>query len=196
MGNNILMIKKALLFFILFYVYAALRYHFGKGLGLDSVLFVFNKSFAWTAGTFFAMTLLPSRWFSAYPLYRSELGKIAYGFSLLHIGANLVLINPRAQAALFDGTSLNLHGWYIVLMGIITFIFFSIPLIATFKRIPSGSKLYKFGKVGVISSLIHVTIIGLHGWFNPNEWPYYLPPITLLFVGSTSIILVFRTLWK
>ena len=187
------MLKKTALLFLLFYCYAVLRYHFGKGLGLEEILFVVNKAFAWTAGTCFAFTLLPKKWFPNTVSYRKQFGLIGYGFSLLHITANIILINATNYPLLFEVNHLNSHGWQLIILGILTIICFSLPLIATIKKQPTGSVLYKFGKIGVLTSIIHVSIIGIHGWFTPLEWPYYLPPITLLFVITASSIVIYRS---
>ena len=187
------MLKKTALLFFLFYTYAVVRYHFGKGLGQEEILFVLNKAFAWTAGTYFAFTLLPKKWFPNTVSYRKQFGLLGYGFSLLHITANIILINATNYPLLFEGNYLNSHGWQLIILGILTISCFSLPLIATMKKLPAGNLLYKFGKVGVLTSIIHVSIIGIHGWFTPLEWPYYLPPITLLFVITASTIVFFRS---
>jgi hypothetical protein len=193
MGNKLLMLKKIALLFLLFYSYAVLRYHVGKGLGQEEILFVLNKAFAWTAGTCFALTLLPKKWFPSTLNYRKQFGLLGYGFSLLHITANIILINATNYPLLFEGNYLNSHGWQLIILGILTISCFSLPLIATMKKLPAGNLLYKFGKVGVLTSIIHVSIIGINGWFTPLEWPYYLPPITLLFVITASSIVIYRS---
>jgi hypothetical protein len=193
MGNKLLMLKKIALLFLLFYSYAVLRYHVGKGLGQEEILFVVNKAFAWTAGTCFALTLLPKKWFPSTLSYRKQFGLLGYGFSLLHITANIILINATNYPLLFEGNYLNSHGWQLIILGILTISCFSLPLIATIKKLPAGSVLYKFGKIGVLTSIIHVSIIGINGWFTPLEWPYYLPPITLLFVITASSIVIYRS---
>ena len=193
MGNKLLMLKKTALLFLLFYSYAVLRYHVGKGLGQEEILFVLNKAFAWTAGTCFAFTLLPKKWFPNTVNYRKQFGLLGYGVSLLHITANIILINAINYPLLFEGNYLNSHGWQLIILGILTISCFSLPLIATMKKLPAGNLLYKFGKVGVLTSIIHVSIIGINGWFTPLEWPYYLPPITLLFVITASSIVIYRS---
>ena len=193
MGNKLLMLKKTALLFLLFYSYAVIRYHVGKGLGQEEILFVLNKAFAWTAGTCFAFTLLPKKWFPNTVSYRKQFGLLGYGFSLLHITANIILINATNYPLLFEGNYLNSHGWQLIILGILTISCFSLPLIATMKKLPAGNLLYKFGKVGVLTSIIHVSIIGINGWFTPLEWPYYLPPITLLFVVTASSIVIYRS---
>lgn len=187
------MLKKTALLFLLFYSYAVLRYHVGKGLGQEEILFVLNKAFAWTAGTCFALTLFPKKWFPSTLSYRKQFGLMGYGFSSLHITANIILIKATNYPLLFEGNYLNSHGWQLIILGILTISCFSLPLIATIKKLPIGSVLYKFGKIGVLTSIIHVSIIGIHGWFTPLEWPYYLPPITLLFVITASSIVIYRS---
>ncbi len=187
------MLKKTALLFLLFYSYALLRYHFGKGLGQEEILFVLNKAFAWTAGTCFAFTLLPKKCFPNTVSYRKQFGLVGYSFSFLHITANIILINATNYPLLFDANKLNFHGWQLIILGILTISCFSLPLIATIIKQPAGSLLYKFGKIGVFTSIIHVSIVGIHGWFTPLEWPYYLPPITLLFVITASTIVIFRS---
>jgi hypothetical protein len=193
MGNKLLMLKKTALLFLIFYSYAVLRYHVGKGLGQEEILFVLNKAFAWTAGTCFALTLLPNKWFPSTLNYRKQFGLMGYGFSLLHITANIILINATNYPLLFEGNHLNSHGWQLIILGILTISCFSFPLIASIKKLPAGNLLYKFGKIGVLTSIIHVSVIGINGWFTPLEWPYYLPPITLLFVITASCIVIFKS---
>lgn len=190
------MLKKTALLFLLFYSYAVLRYHVGKGLGQEEILFVVNKAFAWTAGTCFAFTLLPKKCFPNTVSYRKQFGLMGYSFSLLHITANIILINATNYPLLFDANKLNFHGWQLIILGVLTISCFSLPLIATIKKLPAGSLLYKFGKIGVFTSIIHVSIVGIHGWFTPLEWPYYLPPITLLFVITASSIVIYRSFFS
>ncbi|MCX6191453.1 MAG: hypothetical protein NT109_04140 [Flavobacteriia bacterium] len=186
------MLKKSCILFVLFYTYAAIRYHIGKNLGQEDFLFVLNKAFAWTAGTYFTLTLAPKIWFPKIIGYRRQFGFIGYGFGLLHLVCTIFLISPSNYPLLFNGSQLNIHGYQIIAFGIINLCCFSLPLFASFRKFPEGNICYKFGRIGIYSTIIHVTTIGIQGWFFPQQWPYFLPPITLLYVLTASGLIIIR----
>jgi hypothetical protein len=64
--------------------------------------------------------------------------------------------------------------------------------VAALKKMPSKSVVFKLGKIGVMISLFHPLMIGFSGWLKPAEWPFYLPPITMLAVVLGVVVLVVR----
>lgn len=187
--------KLILVLFFTFYGYAIIRYHIGKNLiGWMEFFFVLNKSFAWTAGTLLTMSVLPSYFLEKYKLKRRAIGTFAYAITLIHINSSILLLNDKFYPKFYSNSYLNSDGWLYIFLGALSILLFTIPLIASKLNIPEGHFMYRFGRYGILMNLAHVTAIGFKGWLSYQDWPYYMPPITLLFVFSGLLIFGFRYL--
>jgi len=187
--------KLIFVLFLTFYGYAIIRYHIGKNLiGLMEFFFVLNKAFAWTAGTMLALSILPSYFLEKYKLKRRAIGTFAYTIALIHINSSILLLNEKFYPKFYSNSYLNTDGWFYISLGALSILLFSIPLIASKLNLPEGYFMYRFGRYGILMNLSHVTAIGFKGWLSYQDWPYYMPPITLLFVLSGLVILGFRYL--
>lgn len=189
-GKNVL-----LLIFAFCYTYAILRYHFGKNL-VDwvHIPYVINKAISWTAGIFMVLTLIPNVRLMRYSLSRRTLGLGGYILAVVHIVFNVLLLHPDLYPSFFTGQKINAYGWTYISFGATAFIFFSFPLYASLKNAPSTDGRYKLGKLGILILTFHVASLGLQHWFSPLTWPMMLPPITLLFVLFSIIMLFLRYL--
>lgn len=187
--------KVILVLFLTFYGYAIIRYHIGKNLtGLMAFFFVLNKAFAWTAGTLLILSILPTLFLEKYKLKRRAIGTFAYVIALIHINSSILLLSEKFYPKFYSHSYLNSDGWFYITLGALSILSFTIPLIASELNMQDGHFMYRFGRYGILLNLSHVTAIGFKGWLSYQDWPYYMPPITLLFVFSGLLILGFRYL--
>lgn len=187
--------KVILVLFLTFYGYAIIRYHIGKNLtGLMAFFFVLNKAFAWTAGNLLILSILPKHFLEKYKLKRRAIGTFAYVIALIHINSSILLLSEKFYPKFYSHSYLNSDGWFYITLGALSILSFTIPLIASKLNMQDGHFMYRFGRYGILLNLSHVTAIGFKGWLSYQDWPYYMPPITLLFVFSGLLILGFRYL--
>lgn len=167
---------RVLILFCALYSYAHLRYHVGKGIPLSEWLFILNKAIAWTGGILLGLSLFKYEQKNM----RKTLGSIGYLFATTHILLDLILISPEHHPSFYSFDQLNTHAWISITLGILSFICFTIAFIGSVSI--NYKYLLRFGRIGILISILHVTMIGKKGWFTPNSWPFYMPPITLIFV--------------
>lgn len=185
--------KLFVLLFSIYYAYAIVRYHIGKDiLGDKEFFFVLNKAFAWTAGTLLLLSLLPSYLLEKYNIKRRAIGKYGYTIALIHITSSIILLDPVLYSKFYSDSQISLDGWLFISLGILSILFFSLPLIASLKNLPNEHSLYRFGKYGVLINLMHVSAIGISGWFHISTWALGMPPITLIFFFEGIAVVVYR----
>ncbi len=176
-GKNVL-----LMIFTVCYTYAIIRYHIGKNLvGWIHIPYVINKAVSWTAGIFMVLTLLPEVKLMHFLLSRKTLGIAGYFLAILHIVTNVVILRPSLFPEFYANDVISSAGWIYILVGILAFIAFTLPLYASWKKAATNDFRYKFGKLGILLVTIHAASMGITGWLNPLSWPLMMPPITLLF---------------
>ncbi|NBX38783.1 MAG: hypothetical protein EBR54_05145 [Flavobacteriia bacterium] len=93
---------------------------------------------------------------------------------------------------MFNDQQLNYTGWVAVAFGIAVFVCFSMPWYATIRKIQPPHVLYKFGRFGVLCAVGHATTLGISGWTSAGQWPFLMPPITLIFVVFALFVVVYR----
>lgn len=185
--------KLVLILFLIFYSYAALRYHVGKEMhGWKAFFVVLNKAIAWLAGSLLTLSLLKQTFWDRYNLKRRILGTTGYWFALVHILVSIVLLDPKFYPKFYSLGGIGSMGWTYIAMGVLSILFFSVPLYASLKNVPQSSKLYHFGRYGILMNLVHVFLIGFSGWLDFKAWPIYLPPITLIFVTQIIAVFIYR----
>lgn len=167
--------------FIALYTYAAIRYHIGQELEIDQFFFVLNKAVSWTAFMLLTTSILSQQTLSAFKFTRRSLGTAGYLLAICHIVFSIALLCYEKYPKFLNDGALNLLGWGIVLIGLISFSLFSIPFALSVQK-RSKSKYFQLAKWGVLLILFHPLLIGWSGWFTPIKWPLYMPPITLLSV--------------
>lgn len=184
--------KFTLILFFTFYTYTIIRYHFGKDIPWNEWYFILNKTFAWTGFTLIALSVLPEKTLNKIKLARRSLGMVGFMFAITHSFSFLILINPEYFPIFYAENNINLTGWLAIATGFLSLMIFTIPFIAAIKKLPGQNKIFRLGKVGVLLSIFHPMIIGLSGWFSPEGWPYYFPPITLLAFLSGIILFALK----
>jgi len=185
--------KSILFIFISFYIYAIIRYHFGKELfEWYHYPFVLNKAFAWTGGTLLVLTLLPNSILNHYSFSKKWLGNTGYSFSMIHIPLNFLLLSPNLFPKFYNGQFINSYGWLCISIGVLSMLLFSIPLIAKWINGTFYNKKFNFGLWGNLVLFFHVFSLGITGWIDPSKWPLSMPPITLIFCAFSLIIFSYR----
>ncbi len=185
------MYKLVVIVFSISYLYAIVRYQFGKGLweGMDYI-FTLNKSLSWTGGTCIAITLLPPFFLKKYELSRKFLGSFGYSMILFHCLFSFLLLSPNYYPSFYDEYTLNSHGWTNITFGILSLICFSMALLASLQIV--AKRFLIFGKFGLIFNFLHVLNIGVLKWLPIDNWVLLMPPITLLYVLELTIIYLIR----
>lgn len=188
------MIKIVSFIFILSYSYALVRYHIGKNIPFSDFLFIVNKSISWTAFLLISITIIPKSFFKKNHLKRKYFGLIGYAFAVLHLILNLILLNKNHYPSLYVNDVFNLKFYVISLIGLISFVIFSVVFLISLNIIKTKNrdKSLKLGFYGILILAFHPMIMGIQNWFKPNTWPYFLPPITLLCVLFLILFLLLR----
>ncbi len=163
--------------------------------GWKAFFVVLNKAIAWLAGTLLMLSLLRQNFWNRFSLSRRTLGTTGYWFAVIHIFSGVILLDSTFYPKFYNHGCISYFGWNYISIGILSILFFSIPLYASLKKEPHGSKLYHFGHYGILMNLVHVFMIGFSGWLEPESWPLYFPPITLIFVTQILSVFIFRTIF-
>lgn len=180
------------LLFSALYAYAILRYHIGKGTPWNDWFFIVNKAFAWTGFTLVTLSILSPELLRRFYLNRRNLGMSGFVFIVMHGISVLLLFDVHYYPKFYTNGLINSLGWSSISIGVLSIGIFLFPMWAALQTKPSEHRFYKLGKWGVAFSLFHPMIIGISGWFAPETWPYYLPPITLLAVITGILVLLLR----
>jgi hypothetical protein len=101
-----------------------------------------------------------------------------------------VILNPDLYPKFYSNSELNNDGYTTIFLGLSSLLLFSLPLYASLQKRETLQHLYRFGRFGIYLNILHVTSIGAKGWFIPTNWPYFMPPITLIFVAQAALIIL------
>lgn len=190
-------------------LYAALRYAVFAGVPPDNwPLFLGNKALSLAGLTLLSLSYLVGR----SPGLRFGGGDLQVvvikfcglaGFSLIamHVTASVLLMGPAYYPKLFPGDRLSLVGELSLLLGILAFWCFTLPVVATVPGTvdqtdaESWLRQQRMGYLGLATAALHVLIMGWAGWLEPRDWPASMPPITLLAFIVALLPLVVR-LWR
>lgn len=186
------MVRFTFVTFLLFYGYAAIRYHFGANVPIDDWYFILNKALAWTGFTLVALSILKTSTLAKRHLNRRGLGLTGISFAFIHAISVLVLFSEKHYSKLFTEHQINTQGYIALSLGVLSLLIFSIPLVAALKGYPNEAWQFRVGKYGVLVSIFHPMIIGYSGWLTVGKWPLGMPPITLLAVWIGAGIWVMR----
>jgi hypothetical protein len=186
---------------LFFTFYATMRYIVFKGVDVVHFpVYIVNKIVS-VAGIFFiAMSYVIGKvgWLKFQSNEQREqfiryVGLSGFSLCALHVFLSLILITPGYFPKFYTGSMMNLKGEMTMLMGVLSLYCFSIPAITTlpFMQEAVGIKKWQKGQsmgyYGLLTSLLHTTIMGASGWLVVSKWPGYMPPISLI---STIIALV------
>jgi len=181
--------------FVLCFAYAAIRYTVFGGVDVEQIpLYVMNKSVS-LAG------LILLGWSSCHgdPTRRRDLGLGGLWLIVLHVLLSVLMLNPtcfdkfygesdymtwQAEASMLAGA--------IALMALGGLYLASRRPQSSVAETRGGSLVPGLGRIMLILAAAHVALMGYAGWFTPERWPGYLPPITLL----SFLVAFVSALWR
>jgi DMSO/TMAO reductase YedYZ heme-binding membrane subunit len=197
-------------FFVIFGValaYSILRYHIAGDVSWAHFpLFILNKTTALAAVIFVACSYLIGRvikWHNQDPQLKLVVIKFCglMGFSLaaIHAFFAVCLLTPAYFDKFFaeDGR-LNLQGELGMAVGIVALWALALPSITTLPMMPKAlggirwKRSQRMGYFCLILVVAHMIVLGLKGWLSPSDWPWSLPPISLIAVTAALVPLVVK----
>lgn len=185
--------------------YAVVRYHVAGSVSWTHFpLFILNKATSLAAVVFVASSYLVGRvfrWHNHDPVQKLVVIKFCglMGFSLaaIHAFFSVCLITPAYFAKFFgDDGRLNLEGELGLAVGIVALWALAFPAISTLPMMPKalgGVRWKRSQRMGYLSLVLvsaHMVVFGLKGWISPHEWPWNLPPISLLAAAVAIVPLI------
>ena len=176
---------------MILYSYAAIRYHIGKGMGIEFCFFILNKAIAWTSATCLGLSLLKLN--SPFPNKRS-FGIGSFLLAVVHISLTFVLVFQGFFPKYYDIDGISCEGFLILVSGALTFLIMVFPLLASTFPTNYPNSWLKLGKFALLINIFHPVIIGIKNWGIPGNWPLFLPPITLLTIVIYGVLLFIY--WK
>lgn len=179
---------KARLFgvYFLFYAYSFVRYHLGKGVPYEEVIYVWNKSLSWMSFFLIGISILPVSWWRKRSLNRKQVGLTGFLIAATHVILSVFLLKPSRYPFLYDSNnSWTFQGMCTIGVAIMALAIFGMVLLTSLDQIslksPQREKILKLGKWGFLIVSLHPFLMGYDRWFN-GPWPFRFPPITLLAV--------------
>ncbi len=166
--------------------YAILRYNIFQAVSFEHLpLYVANKAFALSV-----VLLMFYR-----PFIRendcSFYNTAVFTLLLMHVFISITILSPEYYPKFFQESQMNLRGELSLLFGISAFVtFIVLQFILQKKKISLTFKLQVWAALILIAG--HLLSMGLPGWFTPEKWSGYLPPISLI----AFVILVMITVHK
>jgi len=187
--------------------YSILRYHVaGDASWAHCPLFILNKATSLAAVVFVASSYLVGRvfrWHNHDPVLKLVVIKFCglMGFSLaaIHAFFSVCLITPAYFAKFFgDDGRLNVVGELGLAVGIVALWALAFPAISTLPMMPKalgGVRWKRSQRMGYLSLVLvaaHMVVFGIKGWISPHEWPWSLPPISLLAAAVAIVPLIVK----
>ena len=169
-------------------LYAVLRYHvFGTSDWSQLPLWTANKAVSFSSAILLACSYLTRDRSRA-----KRLGLGGFALALLHGFMSMPLLSPAYYAKLYDGPRLSWTGELCMLGGCIAIVLLLAPAITSVPAIQSGMsrtdwlRWQRVGYLALAFTVLHVMALGTNAWRQPETWPGWMPPITLL----SSIVLI------
>ncbi len=177
--------------FAVLLAYAFIRYNLAKQVPLVQFpVYVLNKALAYLALANFGLLLIPDRLFLMFLGITKKEGKdfflnFAFFSLFMHIILSLIVLNNSYFPKLITiDNQLTLSGSWSMLLASIAFVLF---LLISFRKVETD-----FYFIFLVSILAHLFFLGGSSWIKVSEWPWYLPPISLLaFLDSLFILFLY-----
>jgi hypothetical protein len=169
--------KYIVFLFIILYSYAAIRYHIGKGMGVEYFALILNKAIAWAAATYLGLSILKLK-----PPFPSKktFGIGSFILGLIHITFTFLLTCNGFFPNYVNDQCISEEGLLVLISGGLTIIVMIFPLLASLFPTKFPRPWIKLGKFALCINILHPAIIGTKNWSALGDWPLFLPPITLL----------------
>jgi uncharacterized protein YggT (Ycf19 family) len=110
----------------------------------------------------------------------------------VHVCVTLLLFSEEHYPNFYRSGSINGNGWLIISIGVVSMSLYALLFWVSVFGKNVNPKVFQLGKVAVLVNVFHPILIGLRGWFNPQNWPLYMPPITMLAVGFVVVVFLLR----
>ena len=188
-------------------VYSVVRYHFASGVEWSHFpLFVLNKVTSLASVLFVASSYLIGRvikWHNHEPRIKLVVikfcGLMGFSMAFMHAFFSVCLLNPSYFGKFFsDDGRLNWMGEWGLLAGVVGLWALAIPAITTLPMMPKAlggirwKRTQRMGYFCLIMVVVHMVVFGHRGWMAPSEWPWGIPPISLLAVIAATIPLLVK----
>jgi DMSO/TMAO reductase YedYZ heme-binding membrane subunit len=189
--------------------YAVVRYHFASGVPYAHFpLFILNKSTSLAAVIFVVCSYLVGRvfrWHNRNPVRKLVVikfcGLMGLSLAAIHAFFSVCLLTPAYFGRFFaeDGR-LNLEGEVGLSVGVVALWALAFPAIATLPMMPKAlggirwKRAQRMGYVSLVLVVVHMVAFGLRGWMSPAEWPWTMPPISLLAAVIAVVPLVIKAM--
>lgn len=170
-------------------LYATFRYNIFKGVPwTDWPLYVLNKSFAVSALILLVLAIF--RYRNNQPKSNKQILNASKFFLILHILISTSLLSPVYYAKFFADAKLTLPVSISILLGAIATALYIRNSFSTGLEERHNEKIKYLTSISLFVGF-HAGIQGYQGWFSPNTWPGFLPPITLIsFLLGISALLI------
>lgn len=166
--------------FLFTLIYSIIRYNIFNDVPWSQFpLFISNKAISFSALIYLSIFIVLKK--NGYALLSIKFRKFAKNLVFIHLTISVILFSQIYYPKYFDGERINFLGQISLFSGIVSLGFFN--SINRFKNRFGNSVeiLNKFGsELLLIFISIHLIASGFEGWITPQQWPGYLPPITLL----------------
>ncbi|HPD16393.1 MAG TPA: hypothetical protein PLE19_15680 [Planctomycetota bacterium] len=116
-------------------------------------------------------------------------------FLLMHAALSLMILSAAYYPSYFEGAKLTLSAGLSMLVGAGALAALN-KLARTCEAVDSSRWVVALGAVGFAVG-VHAGLLGYGGWFQPQKWPGYLVPITLLsFLAGVVCLAAAIRVWR
>lgn len=177
-------IKNSILVFILSFSYAFIRYNILKEVSINEIpLYIINKAVSISSVILMFLSIINSNSLSKY------YGRTSVYLAVLHVFLSLIILSPTYFPQIYnENKTLMVLNSISLLLGCIsltTLLFYQLSKVV--RDISKKSSLVL--KIVLLTISGHIFFWGIKSWLTPSNWPFGLPPITLL-----SFIIIIITL--
>jgi DMSO/TMAO reductase YedYZ heme-binding membrane subunit len=162
--------------------YAVVRYNVLQSVAWSNLpLFIGNK-----AVSFAGILLITLSYLTRAQEAGRFFGLAGFAAALLHTVMSFPLLSPPYYPTMYAGGRFNLSGELLLLTGALSLACFALAAVTSLPGMQEylGRERWlgwqRAGYPGLLLAALHVLLRGSAGWFRPDTWPAYMPPITLL----------------
>jgi DMSO/TMAO reductase YedYZ heme-binding membrane subunit len=175
--------RTTIILFLLFTLYAVLRYHVFKGEPWRRFpLWTLNKVAAMTSVTLLAMALVKGvRKRSAQEILdAASLGRLGFSLALGHVIASLALFGPAEYPRFFEAAGGSTFSTSVAVAAGVIAILVLWPLAVGSNEANASRSLRGQVRLALLATVAHSVGLGWFVWIDPATWPGGLVPLTLI----------------